>query len=275
MSRSFDALPTVQNVVKNGRATLSCPLGLTYDQIILKLTDLKPANLKNFKVITGSKSQWDLTDGQVIADLNTYYKRTEREGYLTLWFYRPEWATEEERSLCSMGTSDISSLTVQFDIQDATDAAGNPLPVGVSPAIEARAVRRAPSPMGLITKLKEFPTTFATGGRQDIDNIPRGPRINAFHLFNPGVDYVELEINNGSGAGKVVDYDKGTLELVQDQYKRTPLTAKATHIDLNLLGRIAQPMPTNALQDMRIRPTLAAAGGLTVLVEYIDTFNGI
>lgn len=265
MSRSFDELPTLQNVTPGGRVTLNCPLGLTYDQITLALTNVTPADMENLKVITGSKAQWDVTSGQVIADVNAFYDRVEKTGYLTLWFYRPEMKTEEERALTSMGTSDIPSLTVQFDLKGTV----------ISPAIKAYAVRRAPSPMGVITKFREYPTTFATSGKQDIDNIPRGARIAALHLFKSDVSQVEFEINNGTASGKVVDFPKAMLELVQEQYGRVPLTAKATHVDMNLLGKAMQWMPTQQLVDMRIKPVIGSAGALTTLVEYIDGYHGI
>jgi hypothetical protein len=265
MSRSFEEMPTLQNVVPDGRVTLSCPLGLTYDQITFQLTNVTPADMKNMKVITGSKTQWDVTDGARIAMVNAFYVRKEKAGFLTLWFYRPEMKTEEERALTSVGTTDIPSLTVQFDL--AGDV--------VSPAIKAYAVRRKAEPMGLITKFREYPVTFATAGRQDIDNIPRGARIAAMHLFKSDVSRVEFEINNGTGAGKVVDWPKELLESVQEQYGRAPLTASATHVDMNLLGKAMQLMPTQNLVDMRLKPTIDSAGGLTTLVEYVDGYNGI
>jgi hypothetical protein len=265
MGRSFEEMPTMQNVVPGGRVTLSAPLGLTYDQVTFKLKNVTPAQMQNFKVITGSKAQWDLTSGERIDDINTYYDRKEKSGYLTLWFYRPEMKTEEERALTSIGTTDIPSLTIQFDLH----------PDVTSPAIQAYAVRRKPEPMGLITKFREYPVTFATAGKQDIDNIPRGARIAAMHLFKSDVSKVEFEINNGTGSGKVVDWPKELLESVQEQYGRNPLTATATHVDMNLLGKAMQFMPTQNLVDMRLKPTIDSAGGLTTLVEYIDGYNGI
>ncbi|WP_250655050.1 major capsid protein P2 [Alkalimarinus coralli] len=265
MSRSFERLSQPNNVVAGGRVTQHCPLGLSYDSIIFKLTNVTPVQMKNLKVLTGAKAQWDVKDGGVIADINSYYQRDESTGFLTLWFYRPEMSTEEERALTSMGTLDIPSLTVQFDLDGAV----------TDPAIETYAIRRAAAPMGLITKLREFPTTFATSGRQDIDNIPRGARITAFHLFKDDVSEVELEINNGAGSGKVVEFPKDLLEAVQKQHGRTPLTAKATHVDMNLLGKLKQYMPTAHLKDMRLKPTIDSSGALTTLVEYIDGFQGI
>ncbi len=263
--RNTIRLPTLTNVQSGARAVLNCPLGLTYDLIQFKLTNCTAADLKNFKVRVGSNSHVDVDSAELLEDLNAFYKRGNQAGYFTLWFYRPEMATEEERALTSLGTQDIPSLTIEFDIDGAV----------VNPAIEAHAVQRGPAAMGLITKIKRFPRSFATSGQQDIDNIPRGARITAFHLKKADVSAVELETNNGSGAGKIVEASKVLMETLQKQHGRVPQTAKMTHIDLNLLGRLTGPMPTAQLQDMRLKPTIDTAGALETVVEYIDGHNGI
>ncbi len=263
--REYAEMPTVEQVSAGARASLRLPLGTTYDQVTFKLTNCTPADLKNFKVIVGSKALWDVKDGSVIADLNKYYSRVEATGMLTCWFYRPEMKTEIERTLTSLGTLDVPSVTIQFDIDSGV----------TNPKIDAYAIRRAPARLGAITKLREYPVTFATAGKQDIDNIPRGARITALHLFKDDVNHVELSTNNGAGAFKVVDWPKGLLEATQKQYGRSPLTSKATHLDLNILSKADQLMPTANLVDMRLKPTLGSAGGLTTLVEYIDGFHGI
>ena len=263
--REYAELPTVQQVQPGGRAQLTLPLGTTYDQVTFQLTNCSSTDLKNFKVIVGSKAIWAVQDGGVIRDLNAYYGRVEATGMLTCWFYRPEMITEVERTLTSLGTLDVPSVTIQFDIDSGV----------TNPAIKAFALRRRPSPLGAITKLREYPVTFATGGKQDIDNIPRGARISAIHMFKSDVTHVELVTNNGAGAYKVVDWPKALLEAAQKQYGRSPLTAKATHVDLNVLSKADQLMPTANLVDMRLKPTIESSGGLTNVVEYIDGFHGI
>lgn len=263
--RNLIELPTLQNVVPGGHVVLNCPLGMTYDQIMYALTNVTPSQMQNYKLKAGSRTLIDVSSAQVLADLNDYYKRPEAADYFTHWFYRPEESEEAIRALTSFGTRDISSMTIEFDL--ANDV--------VNPAITAHAVQRGPSLLGLVTKIREYPVTFATAGKQAIDNIPRGARITAFHLAKSDVSQIELEVNNGSGPSKIVDAPKALLESLQKQYDRQPVTAKYTHIDMNLLGRLDGPMPTVQLQDMRIKPTLDSAGALTSVVEYIDGYNGV
>lgn len=262
--RNLIKMPTLTNVVASGHVVLNCPIGMTYDQISFELTNVTPSEMKNFSVKAGSRTIIDCADAQVLADLNTYYGRPEQAGIFTLWFYRPE-EKEDVRALTSFGTADIQGLTIEFDLDSGV----------TSPAMTASAVQRGPQPMGLVTKIRRYPVTFATSGKQAIDNIPRGARITAFHLGKSDVSEVELEVNGGQGPAKIVDASKGLLESVQKQYNRVPVTAKYTHIDMNLLGELAGPMPTAQLQDMRINPTIDSSGALTTIVEYIDGYNGV
>ncbi|MEN0037466.1 MAG: major capsid protein P2 [Cellvibrio sp.] len=262
--RNLVEMPTIQNVVPGGKCVLNLPIGMTYDELIFVCTNVTAAQMLNYKWKVGSKTIIDVSSFQVMEDLNAYYKRPQQAGHFTHWFYRPE-VKEDIRALTSFGTIGVSSSSIEFDL-----AAGV-----VSPAIKVFAVQRNPQVMGLVTKLREYPLSFATAGKQQIDNIPRGARISAAHLQKADVSFVELEINNGTGPAKIVEASKSLLEAYQKQYDRAPVTAKYTHIDLNLTGDIAGPMPTAQLVDMRFKPTLDTSGNLTVLVEYIDGIDGI
>lgn len=274
--RNLIKLPTIQNVVAGGHATLAVPLALTYDQIILVRKDCSNAEISNFKVKMsgdniGTNTPVDVSSLSTIADLNSYYGRNEtvtdaNNGNTTIWFYRPEKKNEADRARLSVGTADLSSFTIDFDI-DAGAA-------GVE--IEAYAVQSLQvQPLGLIAKIREFPASFATAGKQEIDNITKGARIMAMHLGKADVSYAELEINTGSGKTTVVEADKAVLESLQSQFGRSPVTGSYTHIDLDLLGNQFGPMPTAGLQDMRVKPTLDSSGQLTTLVEYVDQLAGL
>jgi hypothetical protein len=265
--RNLIELPTIQNVTPNGHCVLSCPLGMTYDAILFQLTNVTAATMSNFKVKAGSQSIIDVSNAGVLDSLNAFYSRANQAGFFTLWFYRPEMRTEVEAAMTSFGTVDIKSLTIEFDL-GAT----------ANPAIKAYCIQRDPQPMGLVTKIREYPVTFAAAGLQQIDNIPRGARISAFHLRKGDVSACDLDINYGQGPVKIVQATKGTLEAVQKSslhMPRVPQTANYTHIDLNLLGTVNGPLPTANLQDMRLKPTIDSAGTLTTVVEYIDGAGGI
>lgn len=262
--RNLIELPTIQNVAAGSHCVLNCPVGMTYDLIQFKVTNIVAADIKNFKIKAGSRTVTEVSSFAILEDLNTYYKRQTQSGYLTLWFYRPE-VKEDVRAMTSFGTADIPSFTIEFDLDSGV----------TNPAIVAHAVQRAPQINGLITKVREYPVTYATSGKQQIDNIPRGARITAIHLKKSDVSAVEFEINNGNGPAKIVEATKGLLEVYQKQHDRLPVTANYTHIDFNLLGDIAGPLPTVQLQDMRVKHTIDTLGSVTAVVEYIDSLGGV
>lgn len=262
--RNLVELPTIQNVVAGGRCVLNLPIGMTYDEIIFVNTNVTAAQMLNYKFKVGSKTITDVSSFQVLEDQNAFYKRPQQANYFTHWFYRPE-VKEDIRALTSFGTLDVSSASIEFDLAGGV----------VSPAIKAYAVQRSPQVMGLVTKIREYPVSFATAGKQQIDNIPRGARISAIHLKKTDCSFVEFEINNGTGPAKIIESTKATLEAYQKQYDRAPVTASYTHIDFNLTGDLAGPMPTAQLVDMRVKPTIDTAGALTAIVEYIDGIDGI
>lgn len=257
--RNHVKLPSIQNVVAGQRCDLQLARGLTYDYIIFKLTNVTVADITNFKVKVGTKNIIDVASLSTLDKINKYYGRPETAGYFICWFYRPEMATEEERASFSLGTVDVPSLSIHFDLAGTV----------TSPAIEAYAMQRGPAIFGTVTKLRELPSTYAASGAQEISNIPRtGDRISAIHLFKSDVSNVEMEINIGTGPSKVVEMPKGLLEVVQSAHGRTPQTASATHIDMTLLGKLAEFLPTKQLQELRVKPTIDSTGTINTVIEY-------
>lgn len=272
--RNLVALPSIAGLTPNVacHCVLSLPLGMTYDNILFQVTNVTAAQMTNFKIKIGSTTVVDLDSFQTFEDLNTYYKRKTQAGFLTYWFYRPEWQ-EDARALCCLGTSDLAGtpITVEWD-----------LPAIAAPAIVAYAQQRAPQPIGLITKIKMISSPFSSSGKMVIDNIPRNnTRITAIHLRKTAGDVsaCDLEVNNGYGAALLLTGTKALYELNQKQMPepatRLPVTATYTHIDLNLLGDLAGPMPTQQLVDMRLKPTIDTAGTVTSVIEYIDPLRNL
>jgi hypothetical protein len=114
--RNLIDLPSIQNVAPNSHCVLNCPIGMTYDLILFKLTNVTAATMSNFKVKAGSRTIIDVSNAGVLNDINSFYDRRNQAGFFTLWFYRPEMATEAERALTSFGTADIPSLTIEWDL---------------------------------------------------------------------------------------------------------------------------------------------------------------
>lgn len=260
--RKIVPLPSFSNVAEGSVATCNCPVGLTYEQIVLKYggTTFDPANMVKIEVKVNGKAIIDMTGDQLVS-LNKYYGVPDSTGYVTLWFARPWMATVFESRLTSLGTSDVSTLSVHVTISGAT-----------SPTLEAHAVQNAAQPLGLIAKIKQFPRAFSTTGQQEIDSLPKGgARIAAFHLFKSDVSDVEVDVNGV----RVYDLSKGVGSELESRYGRTPQDSAATHVDFLLDNDINNALALSGVQDFRIRPTIDTVGSVNTVVEYLDGYAGI
>jgi hypothetical protein len=261
--RITNKMPSVTNVAPGSKAVLNLPLGRTYDLLQLEYAGVTLAQIKNLELEINGKVVQRFRDGVQLADLNSYWGRpVDSTGLLTMWFVRPEFNTLVDQRLTALGTVDIKTLALKFDIDAAADA----------PVLEAYAVQSEPQPLGLITKVKSFQSSTAVSGLQEIDNIPtNAARIAAIHLFKADIEQVEVEINSM----KAFELKKASAENIQKKYGRVPLTAKASHIDFVLEGDNAQAMVTQGIQDFRIKPVHTAAGNTELVVEYFDGLAGI
>lgn len=257
-------LPTVSNVAEGATFTVNCPVGLTYGKIKLVMgggTFLAP-HLLNLRVNINGKTVQSFATGTWLNSYNQYYGRPNdvSDSLVTLYFARPE-LQERWRYSTALGTSDVDTLTITGDISGST-----------SPTLEAYAELLPASPLGAFTKIKEFPITFAAG-LNDVDKIPKGPRIS--NVFFKGADftYIEAEVDGL----KIYDSDTGVAESFQKSIhqKRVPDGATYSATDFVLDGDLGSAIATAGVQDLRFKPTKTAGATVDVVVEYIDGFNGL
>lgn len=256
-------LPSVQNVAAGATCNLDCSVGLTYDFIDMVLTNITLAQLTNIKVNINGKTIQEFASGTELDNINKFHGRTAfQNSVLRLWFMRPELKDARERYMTSLGTADVQTFSISADIDGAC----------VSPALVMYAQQGAATPFGAVTKVKAFPRTFATSGKQDIDTLPRsGARIACIHLFKSDISYVEMEVDGR----KAVDVSKAVMQEIQTDFGKVPVTASATHIDFLVNGLLKDALRTDGVQDMRVQPTLDTSGAVRTVVEYIDGFEGI
>lgn len=265
-------LPSLSNVQASSTATLNAPPGRSYDRIIFNYSGVTLAQLKNIRVEVDGKPIQEFKDGVQLIDINKYYQRHDKDGFFTLWFARPEMNSLEHQRLTRLGTGVgsgdnaqgvVQTLQISMDIDAAAEA----------PKIEAHAVQSDPSPLGYITKVKQFVMSSATAGNFEIDSIPKGPRILAIHFFKSDVTKVEVEQNSR----KITEGSKDLMEFLQRESERAPMTAKATTVDYTMEQDLFNSLETrpDLIRDQRFRLTLASPGEVRVVVEYLDGFAGI
>lgn len=262
-------LSNIQNAATSKKAQILCPVGDTYDSIVLAYTGtaVTRAMLSNIKVLASGEEIQYYTDGDELDRINDYYGRADTAGYLTLHFNRTEMKSSSDERIYGLGTADQTSLVVEIDITAAA-----PADFGLT----ADALVSAPQPLGVFCRTKKFNFNAAVGGDLDITTMTMGPRIMCIHVVKSDATKVLVK------ADEVVIFDttKVKAEVVQKNYKRTPQTATMTHVDLCLEGDAAGALitelndpqrPYKKTKDVLVRPTFTAAGAGYLLVEYFDT----
>ncbi len=256
----INKLPSLGNVVGGSTATLDCPVGMTYDAIKFAYSGVTDAQMTDIELLINGRPVMQYKDAVELKALNDYYGRPDAAGEMTMHFRRPE-LIEAQRAFPGLGTADIDTLQIRIKI----DAAA------ASPVISASAQLSPAQPLGVFVKVRYLNANYATAGKQEMPNIPRGGRVLAMHLFKADVDNVEVEVNNR----RVMEGDKATFESYQKGAGRKPQSAKATHIDWSLYGDLGRALVTDGVQDFRIRPTIATSGSIRTVIEYVDGFEGV
>lgn len=263
MARRLKKLPSLSNVAAGSTATLELPRGLSYHQIAIKYAGVTLAQLQKIRMEVDGKVFQQYKDGAQLDALNQYYGRGAAEnGWIILHFVRPELDTLAQQRLFALGTQDISTLALRADI--AGDAA--------APVLEAYALESEKEPFGYVTKIKSFPVSFATGGTHEVDNlpVPDKARIAAIHLFTDKVTNAELEVN-----GNIAFQAPKSLEdKIQKDAGRAPTAGKFS-MDFIKENDFAQSQVLAGIQDFRIRMELQQATAFDIVVEYLDTKDGL
>ncbi|WP_120512000.1 major capsid protein P2 [Photobacterium salinisoli] len=264
MARMTKKLPSFSNVSAGATATLNMPLGLSYHQVLIDFSGVTLAQMKNIRFEINGKVVQKWANGERLNKLNQHYGRGAATATtLPIWLTRPEMDSLAEQRVFAFGTSDVQTLSLLIDIDDAAAA----------PKLTAHAIKGNQAPLGIITKIKTFPVSFATSGEQEIDNLPLPPtaRIAAIHLFSADVSRCELEMNGQN----VFEADKTLISKIQTDYGRTPLSTEKLTLDFMLEGDMSQALVLAGVQDFRLRPVLDNPGSIDVVVEYLDQFAGI
>ncbi|NIB44723.1 hypothetical protein HBA55_34405 [Pseudomaricurvus alkylphenolicus] len=257
MSRKIIPLNSFTTVAAGADTSLTLPVGgNTYERIMLEYSGVTLAQLQNLEVrLNGDPIQHFKTALQ-LEEINDFWGRPKTSGIITIWAIRPEMMNAQQRRMTAWGTQNVQTLSIHLDI----DAAA------ASPSLKAHAIVSAPRPMIFVTKVKQFSDNSAVSGKVDIDNIPRGPRIYAIHLFKSDISDVEIEMDNV----KFYDSTKTLSEAIQKENGRVPVTAKATHIDFIGDNDVGNALITANARDFRLKPTLDTSGLTDICVEYLD-----
>lgn len=268
MARKTIKLPSLSRVVAGSKATLECPVGHTYKNIVFSAsgTALDVTDVERIDVLIDGKVIQTYNNLQRLFDINGYYNRgTDTAAEFMLHFFRAEMIDAIYRRTSGIGTADVQTFHIELTL-----AAAAPADIAITAHAE---VDPMPQPLGVFFKLREYPFSSAVAGTVEIDKLPRGAFYGAIHLFKADISAVEIEADQV----KIYDATKTVGERFQKEsspVKRVPVTASATHIDWLTEGDLAQAIKTDLLSDFRVKMTLDTLGSVDIVTETLDTLSG-
>lgn len=252
------------NVVATGVASLSLPLGMTYERIILELggTAFTKAMITDIKAKINGKPIWQTTGSRLDA-LNKYRGLATDATHLVLDFTELFARDEVGQSIGAIGTAEgVANFTLEVTITGAT-----------APTLESWSVLSGPKKLGAISKLLSYNVNIGAAGKFPVA-LPYGTqggsiikRVGFFHA-----NMTELEVKKNGLV--ILEGKKAIVEYFQTENKKAPqagLFMADFIVDNNMSGMLV----TADAKSMEWNVTTSAADVITVQVEYLDLLGNL
>jgi len=251
------------NVVGDGVASLSLPMGMTYERIILVLggTTFTNAMITDIKVKLNGKVAWQTT-GSRQNTMNLYRGITTDATHLTLDFTEIFARDEVGQSIGAIGTLGLSNFTIEVTIAGAT-----------APTLESYSQMSGPKNVGIVTKVLSYPVSFSAGGKFPIV-LPYGQNggsvIKRVNFFNTYMIALEVKKN-----GLVIHESvKAINEFLQIENQKAPQSGLYVG-DFIVDNKLSGMLRTDDARSMEWNVTVSQADTVTVQVEYIDLVTNL
>lgn len=253
------------NVVANGVATVSLPVGMSYNRIILALGGtFTKAMITNLKVRVNGKVVLENT-GSRLDLINQYRGLTASAAFLTVDFTEPRAKDMAEEYLGNINTAaGVSSLTMEVTIAGAT-----------APTLDSYSELGPPGQLGVIAKQILFTSSFGGAGKfpfKLIDVANRGAIVKRVH-FAHGGNMTALEVKkNGIVIFDNIPTAVNTFYL--GEYQKTAQTNLYT-FDPCCDNNYANAIKTQDMISLEFNTTVSAADTVTAVVETLDVLGNM
>jgi hypothetical protein len=197
------------------------------------------ADLTNIQVKLNGDSIFNLSATEAIM-LADFYGYTRDDGYLPIYFNRPEFGQRVEQDNFSLGTKGVQNLSVEVTIDGAA----------TSPALRlfADVEDAGPRPVGQLIRIRSTNLGSAiAAGTHEITDLPitgPGRGLKALHIARSDIDEHEIEITKGN-VSKVINEAPAELQALFHDMKSYATSGRAAqsgyyHIDVagNRFGAI-------------------------------------
>jgi hypothetical protein len=254
------------NVVASGVASVSLPVGMSYNRVILVLggTTFTKSMITSIKVRLNGKVIIDHTGARLDA-VNTYRKRGSGATYLVIDFCEPDAKTMSEQYIGNVNTAQgVSSFTIEVTTSGAT-----------APTLDSYSELGPPAPLGVIAKAIPFTTSFAGSGKfpfKLIDVANRGAIVKRVHFFHGGnVSALEVKKNG------IVIHDNipaAVNTFWQADYNKVAQANVYTY-DPCADNNYANAVKTQDMVSLEFNLTTTAADTVTAVVEALDLLGNM
>lgn len=253
------------NVVANGVASVSLPVGMSYNRIILQLGGtFTKSMITNIKVRVNGKVIMENT-GARLDLMNTYRGLTAAATFLTLDFTEPRAKNMAEQYIGNINSAQgVSSLTIEVTIAGAT-----------SPTLDSWSELGPPAPLGIVSKQIMFTSSFGGAGKfpfKLIDMANKGAIIKRCH-FAHGGNLTALEVKKNG----IVIHDNVPTAVNSfwvGEYQKTTQTNLYTY-DPCCDNNYANAIKTADMVSMEFNPTFSAADTVTAVLEVLDVLGNM
>lgn len=269
--RKIVKLPAFSSVAAGNRATLVIPVGARkYHKVFIEYKGgvgnqaAVEADLKGVRILTNGRIQREATVAQINV-LNAFRGRSFQTGTVIIPFSDPGARTMQGEEVTGWGTYNLSTLTLELDI----DAAA------VAPTLQAYAeIEDSQEPLGAIVKWRRSSYQTAGATTLAIRDLPRDPReaYMRFHAFSALASAVQLKADNE------IIVETITRDLLAKHYAGRPqetiMQANVLTLDLAASTQLTDILPmvsTNGrvIQDFPLEITVTNAATFDLLCEVV------
>lgn len=254
------------NVAASGVASVSLPIGMSYNRIILVLggTSFTKAMITDIKVRLNGKIILQQT-GTRLDSINLYRKRGSSATSLVIDFVEPDAKVMSEQYIGNINTAQgVSSFTIEVTIAGAT-----------APTLDSYSELAPPAPLGVVAKQIPFTTSFGGSGKfpfKLIDVANRGAIIKRVHFLHGGnVQAVEVKKNG------IVIHDNiptAVNTFYQLDYNKAAQSNMYSY-DPCLDNNYTNAIKTNDATSIEFNLTTGAADTVTAVLEVLDLLGNM
>jgi hypothetical protein len=254
------------NVAASGVASVSLPVGMSYNKIILALGGgaFTKAMITDIKVKVNGKVIFQNTGSRLDLQ-NTYRGLAASAAFLTIDFTEPRAKMMAEQYLGNINSAaGVSSVTLEVTIAGAT-----------TPTLDSYAELGPPAPLGILAKQILFTTSNGAAGKfpvKTIDVSNRGAIIKRIHMAH-GSNLTALEVKKNG----IVIHDN-VLTAVntfwQGEYKKVA-QVNLYSWDPTADDNYANSLKTLDMVSLEFNPTYSAADTTVTVLETLDTLGNM